>query len=182
MISGFHHAEGGKLVFKMKNSWGPSFADGGYFLVECNALPKTTFFDVFFRVDHLTSSDIRNYIYDRLRKKNSRMVRTYLDKFIEIRGCGSKFDIVADDGELSRKSASSLDEEDEKGISRIHKVLRRDAFLKFNDANGTVITVDYSEHRFRVIKKKGSSSKIEKLLREKLWLTTDMLYKRPSFW
>ena len=166
VISGFHRAAGGTLVFKMKNSWGPSFADGGSFLVECDAAPFIDFLDVFFCVEDLNSSDIRNFLLDCLKLKEECDDRVYFDTCIKVPGYSSKFDIVTDDATLSCNDVSSQgNDEDEKAVSQIHDLLRQNASIEI-DLNG-IITLDGSKHKFRVLKTNQSSTLKSSLRGEK---------------
>jgi len=72
VITGFgENAKNGKVVLRLKNSWGEDFADKGYFKVEHDALEFDRFTDVFYRVDLLTSLDIGNYLIRSIKMKRA---------------------------------------------------------------------------------------------------------------
>ncbi|CAB9525746.1 unknown protein [Seminavis robusta] len=73
VITGFHQDFGGRITFKCKNSWGPDFAENGYFYVEADAFPKgfKRFFDVFFTPDKLLQEDVLNFLHHTLRQDSS---------------------------------------------------------------------------------------------------------------
>ena len=84
----------GKIVYKIKNSWGEDFASKGYFYIEADGLPCGfyEFVDVFNSVPYLPPADIRNYLVHLLSKDT--LWRFDESGLTELPGCSSRFEFV----------------------------------------------------------------------------------------
>jgi len=118
VITGFgENAKNGKVVLRLKNSWGEDFADKGYFKVEYDALEFDRFTDVFYRVDLLTRLDISNYLIHLIVMAKGVNARVVDGQSIKVRGCGSYFKF---DQSMIHQSKTAKEQE---AIAKIHKAL-----------------------------------------------------------
>jgi len=95
VVMGYSKDCQGKIVYKIKNSWGEDFASKGYFYIEADGLTCGfyEFVDVFYYVPYLPPADIRNYLVHLLSKDT--LWRFDKSGLTELPGCSSRFEFVA---------------------------------------------------------------------------------------
>ena len=156
VLTGFCEKEG-KVIYKIKNSWGADFASNGYFYVEADAFPdgfdKLT--DVWFYVSDLPQEDIRNYLEHILRTKQSISVEDR--NLIKVRGCSSRLMFVRATTQ-SRTQQGAHTTTERRAVARIQKLLSNADNVEITK-NGRIKVLGL-EFNFRVVstvqRKKGS--------------------------
>ena len=147
VITGFCKKEG-KVVYKIKNSWGKDFASDGFFHVEADAFPGGFHecLDVFFVVQDLPRNDIRNYLTHLMRRKSGIKVDEH--GFIKVRGCSSQFKFAkASRSSLAKQKQFSLTEQ--RAVAKINKLVGNADNVEVS--NSGRIKISESAFQFRAV-------------------------------